>query len=100
MKDNSIFIPTQCLNCNNLTNVDFHITKNNNLTIVQGRVLSPEGTPMANVGIEIIQINKINNTCKTIGCVFTDNCGKYGFTLRKDNTYVYELKIYAPLITC
>ena len=38
-----------------------------------------------------------SNVEKTVGCVFTDNCGRYAFTLEMDSRYYYKFKLYSKI---
>lgn len=68
-------------------------------SMINGLVKDPQGNPVPNAGIEIIEINKTTNDEKTIGCIFTNKNGRYAVSLKKSPDYLYKFKLYSKLST-
>ena len=96
MHSNKIIIPYCDLYCNKVSNYKIYLESSNN-TLIDGTVFDPQGNPVPNAGIEIIKVLISSNVEKTVGCVFTDNCGRYAFTLEMDSRYYYKFKLYSKI---
>ncbi|MGL5870045.1 hypothetical protein [Clostridium chrysemydis] len=66
-------------------------------TLIDGIVLDPFGVPVPNTGIEVIRVSKDNNEEETVGCIFSNEFGKYAFTLKIIEGYFYKFKLYTKL---
>jgi protocatechuate 3,4-dioxygenase beta subunit len=96
MHSNKIIIPYCDLYCKKVSNYKIYLESSNS-TLIDGTVLDPDGNPVINAGIEIIQVMIASNLEKTIGCVFTDSYGRYAFTLNMDSRYYYKFKLYSKI---
>ena len=98
MNKNKIEIKGSYLYKHPCTNLKLFID-NYKSSMIDGVVKDPEGNPVPNVGIEIIRIEKTTNEEKTIGCIFTDEHGRYAISLKKSPDYSYKFKLYSKLTT-
>ena len=96
MHSNKIIIPYCDLYCNKVSNYKIYLESSNS-SLIDGALLDPDGNPVINAGIEIIQVMIASNLEKTIGCVFTDSYGRYAFTLNMDSRYYYKFKLYSKI---
>jgi hypothetical protein len=53
--------------------------------------------PSIGAAIEVIRVNYSSNARETIGYAYTDNKGKYLFSLEILSNIFYEMNIYSPL---
>lgn len=93
---NKVVISYSDLYCKKVSNYKIYLECSDS-TLIDGTVLDPEGNPVPNAGIEIIRVLINSNIEKTVGCVFTDNYGRYAFTLDMDSRYYYKFKLYSKL---
>ncbi|MDR3594081.1 hypothetical protein [Clostridium sp.] len=75
------------------------ILPNDKYVLLKGIVYSPDGKPLPNSAIEIIQINKNINpeVRKSIGVTFSLENGSYGVPLLWGKGYFYKLIAYSPI---
>lgn len=88
-----IIISSQCLEPGGV----FCITKkvkSSNTVLIKGRVLNPDNSPSIGACVEVIEL-EIKEI--TLGYVFTNNKGDFGFTINYKPNVDYKLNIYSPL---
>jgi hypothetical protein len=96
MNGNQVEIKGSYLYHHPCTNVQLYIN-NFKSSMINGTVTDPEGNPVPNAGIEIIKIEKTTNDETTVGCIFTDNKGRYAVTLKRSPDYCYKFKLYSQI---
>jgi len=67
--------------------------------IIKGNVYNQKSEPCEGAVVQIFQINSSDKLKDLLGYVFTDECGEYLFALEANPCMIYELTIYAPLIS-
>lgn len=93
---NEIVIPMEKLCQGNICDLSLLVDDNSDV-LITGKVIDPDGNPVPNAGIEIIQVTKVNCIRKTIGCIFSDESGDYAFTLKIEPKYSYLFKLYTKI---
>lgn len=78
-------------------NVDI-VIKKKNISIIKGTVYNEKHKPAVGAAIEVKEINCFNKKSTILGYCFTDNKGKYVFSLTAAYGMCYEISIYSPLI--
>lgn len=96
MATNKAVIPSLYLYTQDICNLKL-VLDDNNETLITGKVLDPFNNPVANAGIEIIQVSTLDNSESTVGCIFSDLSGEYAFTLSIAPNYYYTFKLYSKL---
>lgn len=62
--------------------------------LIKGTVFNPDNSPSAGACVEVIELNF---TKITLGYVFTNKNGNFGFTVNYRPNVDYMLKFYSPL---
>lgn len=65
-----------------------------NEILIKGTVFNPDNTPSIGACIEVIEINSMETT---LGYVFTNDEGKFGFTINYKPNVDYKLRVYSPI---
>lgn len=77
---------------------NFNILLNNKkVQIIKGTVFNQKQEPSKGAAIQVTQISNINNRRSILGYSYTDENGKYLFTIRALPRMRYEIAVYAPL---
>ncbi|WP_333860856.1 hypothetical protein [Clostridium sp.] len=95
-KKNPIIINSNNLNPCRKYNLNL-ILKEHERVIIKGTVYNLNKMPSIGAAIEVIRVNYSSNARETIGYAYTDNKGKYLFSLEILSNIFYEMNIYSPL---
>lgn len=91
----TIIISSQCLKSGGIYCVRRKLKPFTDV-LIKGRVFNPDDTPSKGACVEVIELNL---TETTLGYVFTNNEGKFGFTINYRPNVDYKLNVYSPLAT-
>lgn len=65
-------------------------------TLITGIIYNPDCTISSGAAVEIVEIG-VNKERVSMGCVFANKIGEYGFTLKVNPHKAYEFNIYSPI---
>lgn len=66
-------------------------------TLILGTVYNSELERIKNACIEVIEINKFTNMKKVLGYYFTNEYGRYGFTIKVNKDCNYRFYAYSTI---
>lgn len=96
LSSSKVVIDNNCIISNEIINLNIFLKKNN-YNLIEGAVYSPDKHIIKNACIEIVEIDKRTLEEILLGYCFTNEYGRYGYTLNiKENCY-YVFNVYSPL---
>ncbi|CEO20930.1 hypothetical protein [Paraclostridium sordellii] len=96
LKSSKIIINNNDILNNDVINLNIYIEKLK-YNLVEGTIYNPNNKAIKNACIEIIEVNKKTTEQISIGYCFTNEYGKYGYTLSFNENSYYLFNVYSPL---